>query len=78
MIEIKSRGEGKAELIRNKRRGLRLKVCFNFSFRNGRSYCERCYFIKRCDIFDELCLSLCHDFERVAGTRKFWFERDED
>jgi hypothetical protein len=77
MIEIKSRGEGKAELIRNKRRGLRLKVCFSFSS-SGRGYCERCYFIRRKEIFDELCLSLCYDFERVTGTRKFWFERDED
>lgn len=70
MIEIKSRGEGKAELIRNKRRGLKLKVQINLSHTG--SYCECCA------LNSGDCLYLCQEFERVTGTRKFWFERDED
>ena len=70
MIEIKSRGEGKAEFIRNKRRGLKLKVRINLSHTG--SYCECC------SLHFGGCLDLCRDFERVTGTRKFWFERDED
>ena len=70
MIEIKSSGERKAELIRNKRRGLKLKVRIDPS--HTEIYCECC------SLNFEGCLYLCKDFERVTGTRHFWFERDED
>lgn len=70
MIEIKSRGEGKAELIRNKRRGLKLKV--RIKSITTESYC------KYCTLNPENCLFLCLNFEKVTGTGSFWFERDED
>jgi len=70
MMKIKSRGKEKAELIRNKRRGIKLRVRINPSHTDS--------FCKYCSLNFEGCLYLCQEFERVTGTRKFWFERDED
>jgi hypothetical protein len=54
MIEIKSRGEGKAELIRNKRRGLILRAG---EAPVGNFKCRMCWMKGRgCSINGKLCL----------------------
>ena len=75
MLKIIPDGEGKAKLTRNKRGGLRLKVCIDFSHTS--SFCAMCYLGKG-EMFDDWCVDECKEFERVTGTRKFWFERDEN
>jgi hypothetical protein len=73
MIRIIPNGEGKAKLTRNKRGGLRLKVCIDPSHIG--SFCARCCLGKG-EMFDDSCVDGCKEFERVTGTRRFWFERN--
>ena len=66
-------GERKAKLTRNKRGGLRLKVCIEFSYT---TCCARCY-LGRSEMFNNWCVDECKEFEWVTGTPQFWFERDD-
>lgn len=66
-------GEGKAKLLRNKRGRLRLKVCIDFSHTG--SFCARCC-LGKSGMFNDWCVYECKEFERVTGTGKFWFEKD--
>lgn len=75
MLRIIPDGEGKAKLIRNKRRGVRLKVVVDLSHTG--SYCENCWLNDNFAIEDNCMDTVCRDFEKVTGTKKFWFERDE-
>jgi hypothetical protein len=74
MLELMPTGEGRAKIVRNKRGGVRLKVVIDSSL-DG-SYCRRCWI--NINKGDEDCVYMCKNFELVTGTRKFWFERDED
>ena len=74
MLKLIPTQEGKAKLTRNKRGGLRLKVCIDFSHTG--SFCARCCLGRR-EMFDDWCVDECKEFERVTGTRKFWFEKDD-
>ena len=66
-------GEGKAKLLRNKRGGLRLKMCIDFSHTG--SFCARCC-LGNGGMFNDWCVDECKEFEQVTGTGKFWFEKD--
>lgn len=71
MLKLIPIQEGRAKLTRNKRGGLRLKVCIDFSYTG--SFCARCCL----EMFDNWCVDACKEFERVTGTRKLWFEKDD-
>ena len=71
MLRIIPNGEGKAKLTRNKRGGVRLKIHVDISWSG--SYCEECWMNGK----NMMCLDMCREFERVTGTRRFWFERGE-
>ena len=72
-LELIDSERGLVKVKRNKRGGVRLKVVIDFSL-DG-SYCEKCWVNKNME--GEDCLYMCKEFERVTGTRKFWFEKDE-
>jgi len=67
-------GKSRAKLLRNKRGGVRLKVCIRPSHTG--SYCDECWLNDNFAVEDNCMDTVCRDFERVIGTKKFWFERD--
>ena len=69
-LKIIPTGEGKARITRNKRRGLRLKVYVDPSYSS--SFCAKCC------IQGMWCIDACREYEKVTGTTKYWFEKDED
>jgi hypothetical protein len=76
MLRIIPVGKNRAKLLRNKRGGVRLKVCI----RPDRAglFCNKCWLNDKFgDYYDCGVNEVCREFERVTGTRKFWFERDE-
>lgn len=57
-------------LIRNKRRGLRLKVRINL---DSGICCAHCFFTP--DFSNNPVCILCKDYERITRTKRFWFEK---
>ena len=75
-MKIIPNGEGGAILRRNKRGGIRLRVHIDPSYPGP--FCPRCFCLKHFGGDTEECLYECKEFERETGTRKFWFEKDEN